>query len=87
MSQCQLKILRCGHIPRYLTIRTGIQSRCSARATAVVAGCRYSRNRLTTGKSMGVYVMSEGRLFGLTPSDWSVLLGSFTLCGLLTLLF
>jgi hypothetical protein len=33
------------------------------------------------------YVMSEGRLFGLTASDWSVLLGSFTLCGLLTLLF
>jgi hypothetical protein len=31
-------------------------------------------------------VMSEGRLFGLTPSDWSVLLGSFALCGLLTLL-
>jgi hypothetical protein len=24
------------------------------------------------------YVMSEGRLFGLTASDWSVLLGSFT---------
>jgi hypothetical protein len=32
-------------------------------------------------------VMSEGRLFGLTPSDWTVLLGSLTLCGLLTLLF
>jgi hypothetical protein len=30
-------------------------------------------------------VMSEGRLFGLTPSDWSVLLGSFALRGLLTL--
>jgi hypothetical protein len=37
--------------------------------------------------SMVSYVMSEGRLFGLTASDWSVLLGSFTLCGLLTLLF
>jgi hypothetical protein len=36
---------------------------------------------------MGIYVMSEGRLFGLTVSDWSVLLGSFMLCGLLTLLF
>jgi hypothetical protein len=33
------------------------------------------------------HVMSEGRLFGLTVSDWSVLLGSFMLCGLLTLLF
>jgi hypothetical protein len=30
-------------------------------------------------------VLSEGRLFGLTPFDWSVLLGSSTLCGLLTL--
>jgi hypothetical protein len=33
------------------------------------------------------HLMSEGRLFGLTVSDWSVLLGSFMLCGLLTLLF
>jgi hypothetical protein len=32
-------------------------------------------------------VMSEGRLFGLTVSNWAVLLGSFMLCGLLTLLF
>ena len=31
-------------------------------------------------------VMGEGGLFGLTPFDWSVLLGSFTLCGFLTLL-
>jgi hypothetical protein len=32
-------------------------------------------------------VLSEGRLFGLTPFDWSVLLGSLILGGLLTLLF
>ena len=32
-------------------------------------------------------VMGEGRLFGLTPFDWSMLLGSSTLCGFLTLLF
>ncbi len=27
---------------------------------------------------MITYVVNEGRLFGLTPSDWSVLLGTFT---------
>jgi hypothetical protein len=32
-------------------------------------------------------VLSDGRLCGLTPSDWSVLLGSFVLRGLLTLVF
>jgi hypothetical protein len=32
-------------------------------------------------------VMGEGRLLGLTPFDWSMLLGSSTLCGFLTLLF
>ena len=36
---------------------------------------------------MVTYVVSEGRLFALTPSDWSVLLGSLMLCSLLTLLF
>ena len=36
---------------------------------------------------MITYAVGEGRLFGLTPSDWSVLLGSLALCGLLTLLF
>ena len=30
------------------------------------------------------YVLNEGRLFGLGPVDWSLLLGSFVLCGLLT---
>jgi hypothetical protein len=29
-------------------------------------------------------VLNQGRLFGLGPVDWSVLLGSFALCGLLT---
>jgi hypothetical protein len=37
------------------------------------------------GTTMINSVLSEGRLCGLTPSDWSVLLGSFVLCGLLTL--
>jgi hypothetical protein len=35
---------------------------------------------------MLAYVVSEGRLFALKPSDWSMLLGGVTLCGLMTLL-
>jgi len=31
--------------------------------------------------------MGEGRLLALTPFDWPMLLGSSTLCGVLTLLF
>jgi hypothetical protein len=36
--------------------------------------------------AMLAYVKSDGRLFGLNPSEWSMLLGGVTLCGLLTLL-
>jgi hypothetical protein len=36
--------------------------------------------------AMLAYVVSEGRLFALKPSDWSMLLGGVTLCGILTLL-
>jgi hypothetical protein len=32
-------------------------------------------------------VVGEGRLFGLAPREWSVLLGSSVLCSLLTLIF
>ena len=35
---------------------------------------------------MLAYVVSEGRLFALKPSDWSMLLGGVILCGLMTLL-
>jgi hypothetical protein len=35
---------------------------------------------------MLAYVVSEGRLFALKPSDWSMLLGGVTFCGLMTLL-
>jgi hypothetical protein len=35
---------------------------------------------------MRAYVMSDGRLFGLNTSEWSMLIGGVTLCGLLTLL-
>jgi hypothetical protein len=33
------------------------------------------------------HVMSEGRLFGLTPFDWAVLLIGMTVCAALTSLF
>jgi hypothetical protein len=32
-------------------------------------------------------LLTNDRLFGLAPFDWSVLLGGSMLCGLLTLLF
>jgi hypothetical protein len=37
--------------------------------------------------AMLTYVVSEGRLFALKPSEWSMLLGGVALCGFLTLLF
>jgi hypothetical protein len=36
---------------------------------------------------MMAYVASEGRLFGLTPTDWAVLLVGMMLCGVLTPLY
>ena len=36
---------------------------------------------------MMTHVMSEGRLFGLTPFDWGVLLVGMLSCGVLTSLF
>ena len=38
-------------------------------------------------KAMMTYVISEGRLLGLTPSEWSMMLGGVALCGFITLLF
>jgi len=37
--------------------------------------------------AMMAYAVSEGRLFWLKPSEWSVLLVSVAFCGFLTLLF
>ena len=59
---------------------------CHLSATVGIAVRHYAAHGFTTGRPMISCVMSEGRLFGLTPSDWSVSLGSFALCGLLTLL-
>lgn len=52
-------------------------------------GCRLwcSQSNSTMGISMLAYVVSEGRLFALKPSEWSLLLGGVMFCGLLTLLF
>ena len=36
---------------------------------------------------MKVYLVSEGRLFALKPSEWAMLLVGVALCGLATLLF
>ena len=33
------------------------------------------------------YVVSEGRLCALKPSEWSLLLAGVTLCGLVTMLY
>jgi hypothetical protein len=36
---------------------------------------------------MMAYVVSEGRLFALKPSEWSMLLAGVALCGFVMLLF
>ena len=58
-------------------------------ATAVTAGNGYGVTHATIQQrvsAMLAYVVSEGRLFALKPSEWSMLLGGVTLCGLLALL-
>jgi len=63
---------------------------CDLRATAVAAGSPYGV-RLEGGQqrvsAMLAYVVSEGRLFALKPSEWSMLLVGVALCGFVTLLF
>jgi hypothetical protein len=36
---------------------------------------------------MMAYLISEGRLFELKPSEWAIMLGGVALCGLVALLF
>ena len=72
-----------------VTNNSPIHPLCALRATAVAAGNRYGVVHGTIrqwGSAMLAYVVSEGRLFALKPSDWSMLLGGVTLCGILTLL-
>lgn len=67
-----------------------IHSFCALGATALTAGNGYGAAHTTIQQRVSTmlqYVVSEGRLFALKPSDWSMLLGGVTLCGLLTLLF
>ena len=70
--------------------RSEIKGTCDLRATALAADSRYGvdnesiQQRVT---SMLAYVVNEGRLFELKPSEWSMLLGGVALCGLLTLFF
>lgn len=63
---------------------------CALGATAVTAGSGYGAAHTTIQQRVSAmleYVVSEGRLFALKPSEWSMLLGGVVLCGLLTLLF
>jgi hypothetical protein len=66
-----------------------IRPTCCQRATALSAGNHYGGNILAVEErvpAMVAYVMSEGRLFWLKPSEWLLLLVSAAICGFLTLL-
>ena len=62
---------------------------CAPGATAAIADTGYGvkDKPIQRISVMFAYVVNEGRLFALKPSDWSVLLGGVALCGLLTLFF
>ena len=62
---------------------------CCQRATALSADNHYGGNISAVEErvpAMVAYVMSEGRLFWLKPSEWLLLLVSAAICGFLTLL-
>jgi hypothetical protein len=72
------------------TAQREIKSVCDLRATAVAARNRYGQWHETLQQrvpAMMAYVVSEGRLFALKPSEWTMLLVGVALCGLATLLF
>ena len=66
-----------------------IRQPCAPGATAAIAdaGYRVTHGPIQRVLMMFAYVVNEGRLFALKPSDWSMLLGGVALCGLLTLFF
>ena len=69
-----------------------IQRFCDLRATAMSPVARYGAGYWsawlqTTSTCDDDVRVSEGRLFGLAPFDWAVLLVGMTLCGVLTPLF
>jgi hypothetical protein len=84
-------ISECGErvtLPRAIASTCRIQAVCAPGATAVTARNSYGEDQpMTVGATMLAYVVSEGRLFALKPSEWSMLLGGVIFCGLLTLLF
>jgi hypothetical protein len=67
-----------------------IQTLCDLRATAIAPGSRYGAGYETVqqrASAMLSYVVNEGRLFALKPSEWSMLLVGVTFCGFIALFF
>jgi len=65
-----------------------IQPVCDLRATSVAVALRYGASGwATVSRAMMAYVISDGRLLALRPSEWSTLLVGVALCGLAVLLF
>jgi hypothetical protein len=60
---------------------------CDLCATAVAADSRYGVGARTASTATLAYVVSEGRLFALNPSDWAMLLVGVVLSGFVKLLF
>ncbi len=70
------------------TVRRKIQSVCDLCATAVFISTRYNIRRWDQRvPPIMAYLATEGRLLGLKPSEWSMLLVGVALCGFLTLIF
>jgi hypothetical protein len=60
------------------------------RPTPVAAGNPYGAGQATARQWVSAFMtsmVSEGRLCGLQPSEWSMLLIGVALCGVATLLF
>jgi hypothetical protein len=69
-----------------------IEQPCNLPATAELPSIRYGGEYSVTETQrltpvMMAHIMSEGRLLGLAPFDWSVLLLGMMFCGILTSLF
>jgi len=67
-------------------IRSDVTCALQQLATTVdmVLGMRMVQQRVP---AMMAYVVSEGRVFALKPSEWGMLLIGVTLCGFAALLF
>jgi hypothetical protein len=64
-----------------------IQLECGLRDTAVALSSRYVLGHKLRVRAMLAYVVSDGRLFALKPSEWTMLLVGVAACGFLALLF